>query len=716
MRKIVFYVGICAGVLTTTGCSPYSPEDDTPDAPYTGPGTQEWGEVDLTCNDVGDCLTGEICSEGYCQVDRCGGDLMNSYPPLGRSYYFSKEDEIVLADQEMNQGTYYLNAFDPRSVEYEGSFDLGNKAPVDVAGGALWGARPQGIYAAAYPNSKKVEIAGSNESVNMPFTPIALAATDTDLDGLDELIAASSSGRIAICDVEIDECSEFSMSNVSIIDLAAADIDGDAFGEIVLLLDSGDTRYLYAFNPDAELTGQEESWSTSVSDDVIRISAGDLDNDRIAEITALRDGGYFDYWDDTLELYLVDPSGSGMSKLMDFETDGYGDGRDLEIADQDGDGDSEIYLLESDARVVTYTLVSNALQNQGQVIYSPSSDPYRITAADHNGDAPVAELKGNGIPCQGNPVPMMLMVLPPYDEDFANGTSRVGFGNGEMSSESVSESISLGLSVDIGYKAGFTEAFSAKVSTRMGWRISASVSNSTSFYVGTSYTLIADPDMYGPKYGGVVLSWGCFDGYEYEVDDPQDFLDGADGESLVLTVPTGGGSSIWSTPRYNALAAISDGLPHMEIPYQVGKVNTYPTSKEKLDGSKLKQKDMLFTDPPLLIASDVSRVSWTSRVSESETNSKNEDIDVSANAGVTVGGISVGMGVSAGWGSGYSLTVGKEARFSGTLPPLPDDPGTPEDEYTSHTYGLRPYVYIQDYETADGSDAAFYVQTYTVEK
>jgi hypothetical protein len=302
---------------------------------------------------------------------------------------------------------------------------------------------------------------------------------------------------------------------------------------------------------------------------------------------------------------------------------------------------------------------------------------------------------------------MMLMVLPPYDEDFANGTSRVGFGNGESTSESVSESISLGLSVDIGYKAGFTEAFSAKVSTRMGWRVSAAVSNTTSFYVGTSYTLIADPDMYGPKYGGVVLSWGCFDGYEYEVDDPQDFLDGADGESLVLTVPTGGGSSIWSTPRYNALAAISDGLPYMEIPYQVGKVNTYPTSKEKLDGSNLKQKDMLFTDPPLLIASDVSRVSWTSRVSESETNSKNQDIDVSANAGVTVGGISVGMGVSAGWGSGYSLTVGKEARFSGTLPPLPDDPSTPEDEYTSHTYGLRPYVYIQDYETADGSDAEY---------
>jgi hypothetical protein len=74
------------------------------------------------------------------------------------------------------------------------------------------------------------------------------------------------------------------------------------------------------------------------------------------------------------------------------------------------------------------------------------------------------------------------------------------------------------------------------------------------------------------------------------------------------------------------------------------------------------------------------------------------------------------VGASAGFGNGYSITVGEQARFNGTLPPLPDDISTPEDEYTAHAYGLRPYVYVQDYETADGNEVGYYVQTYTVEK
>jgi len=713
MRKIAFYLSIAA----FAGCTPYSPEDDVPDKPYTGPGTEEWGEVDLTCDKTADCLTGEICSDGYCQVDRCGGDLANSVPPLGDSYYFSREDEIALADSEKKQGTYYLDAFDPRDLVYEGSYDVGNQAPIDVVGGALWGSRPQAIYVAAFENSSTVKIPGSSETFKMPFAPVALAAADMDLDGLDELIGASSSGRIAICDIDVGGCDEFKMSgSVDVIDLAAGDLDGDVWPEIVILMDSGDNRFIYGFNVDHEITGQEEAWYTDVSEDVKRISAGDLDNDLFAEIVALRDSGYWDYWDDYLEVYQADAGADTITRLFEHETDGYTTGRDLEIADKDGDGDGEIYFLDQEARVVSYSMSGSRLTDFGVVKYSPSEEPKLIAAADHNGDAPIAELSGEAQACQGNPVPIMLMVLPPYDEDYANGTSRVGFGNGSSTSESASESVSLGLSVDIGYKAGFSEFFSAKVSAKMGWRISASTTNTTSMYVGTSYTLIADPGLYGPNYGGVVLSWGCFDGYEYTVDDPSDHLGGVHGENLVLTIPTGGGSSIWSTPRYNALAALSENLPEMEIPYRVGKVDTYPTSPEKLDGSRLKNKDMLFPEPPLVIASDVSRVSWTTRVSESETNSVNTDIDVSTNAGVTVGGVSVGVGASAGFGSGYSITVGEEARFNGTLPPLPDDPSTPEDEYSAHAYGLMPYVYVQDYETADGNEVGYYVQTYTVEE
>ena len=60
MRKIAFLMAIALG----SGCSPFSPEDQVPDQPYTGPGTEEWGEVDITCDSTQDCLTGEICNSG----------------------------------------------------------------------------------------------------------------------------------------------------------------------------------------------------------------------------------------------------------------------------------------------------------------------------------------------------------------------------------------------------------------------------------------------------------------------------------------------------------------------------------------------------------------------------------------------------------------------------------------------------------------------------
>ena len=197
-------------------------------------------------------------------------------------------------------------------------------------------------------------------------------------------------------------------------------------------------------------------------------------------------------------------------------------------------------MLNTEARVITYTKSGTALLEQEAVTYSPSIEPNRIAAADHNGDAPIAELSGETQSCQGNPVPVMLMMLPPYDGDVANGTSRVGFSSGESTSNSERETVSLGISVDMGYSAGFDDFFSAKVSSKLGWRVSASTTNTTDMYIGTGYTLIADPGLYGPYYGGVVLSWGCYDGYEYTVDDPNNHLGGVDGEDVVFAVPTGG--------------------------------------------------------------------------------------------------------------------------------------------------------------------------------
>ena len=137
-----------------------------------------------------------------------------------------------------------------------------------------------------------MDIAGSRTATKCPWLRLRWAAADTDLDGLDELLGVSENGKLAVCDVDDWDCEQFNLNgNATMIDLAAADVDGDALAEVVLLLDIAKTRYIYVYNVDNELTGQEESWYIDVSSDVIRISAGDLDDDRMAEIVALKDGG-----------------------------------------------------------------------------------------------------------------------------------------------------------------------------------------------------------------------------------------------------------------------------------------------------------------------------------------------------------------------------------------------------------------------------------------
>ena len=79
-----------------------------------------------------------------------------------------------------------------------------------------------------------------------------------------------------------------------------------------------------------------------------------------------------------------------------------------------------------------------------------------------------------------------------------------------------------------------------------------------------------------------------------------------------------------------------------------------------------------------------------------------------------IGDVSVGASLGVGWGQGYSVTVGEDAFFGGSLPPLPDDPNTPEDEYQQHAYTTLPYVYREHYTDANGNDAAYYVVSYAV--
>ena len=63
-------------------------------------------------------------------------------------------------------------------------------------------------------------------------------------------------------------------------------------------------------------------------------------------------------------------------------------------------------------------------------------------------------------------------------------------------------------------------------------------------------------------------------------------------------------------------------------------------------------------------------------------------------------------------GQGYSLAIGREALFGGGVPPVPDNPDTPEDDYMVHRFAFTPIVYRQPYIDAGGDESGYYVMYY----
>ena len=87
---------------------------------------------------------------------------------------------------------------------------------------------------------------------------------------------------------------------------------------------------------------------------------------------------------------------------------------------------------------------------------------------------------------------------------------------------------------------------------------------------------------------------------------------------------------------------------------------------------------------------------------------------IGVNGSIGAGGVSVDSSINVGVAQGYSITAGKDVIFAGGIPPIPDDPETPEDEFKVHGYSFRPHVYRQHYTNSAGEDAAYYVMHYSV--
>ena len=106
-----------------------SPERGESDAPTYGDeelSAEEWADPDVSCAVETDCLSGEICTEGVCRVDRCD-ETYDSVPPLGEDFLFFMDREVAVADANSYEGDFYIDGYQnsDRGVEYEYSWNTG---------------------------------------------------------------------------------------------------------------------------------------------------------------------------------------------------------------------------------------------------------------------------------------------------------------------------------------------------------------------------------------------------------------------------------------------------------------------------------------------------------------------------------------------------------------------------------------------------------------
>lgn len=670
----------------------------------------EWAAADLSCGSVDDCFSGEACVDGTCQVERCATNLSSSAPPMGKSFPFFQEVEFGFADTTQYQGSFWIDQYAPEGGEYEFSLEASGRM-TDITGGNFDGERIEG-YAAAVEGQERIAVLGTTMSANPGFVPVAIDAGDVDGDGLDEVIAIAQEDEIAVCHLDTGSCDLWGFEDrTRLQDVAVADIDGDGFEEPVVLLGT-DPRYLYAFHPHAELTGEELDYYDEVeNDELLRITAGDIDGDFKAEVIGLKDPYWCLWCEDELHVWDSIPDGTWSLRYYSGVAD---DLNDIAAGDTDRDDIVEIVTIGAGNSITVEDPGQNRFTERYSANLSVSSNPNRVAMADHDGDAPRARLVEGPQAVEGGIVPTMVIGIPPYHRDYSTGTAGAGYGEGESVNESLTDTVSMGLDASIGTSPSFFGLFGTDLSAKTSYGSSSAATQSKTLAMGNRYFVSAN-ESYGPDYGAVVIGWGCFDAYRYEMDDPSNHI-GGDGEPIVITVPTGGSQALYSTTRYNALAEANGNLPLIEMPYTIGDPSSYPTRPERLNGKKIPEEDLVFLESNAYTVSDVGSVGWFNIMDESNANSEATNWSLGASAGITAFGVKVGGGYTEGWGSSYSLSIGQNALFYGSVPPMPDNLATPEDEYAANAFTVTPWVYRETWEDEDGNPLDYLVMTYSVEE
>jgi hypothetical protein len=699
----LFVLGICACDQSAFD-APEIGEDMPP-----GPGSPTWDDTDLSCATDSDCAPGETCADLVCRPRQCDEGPYTSDAPLGANRVLFPEQELFIVDATQSQSAYWVDSYQGNgAIGYAGgSFSLGAAALVDVArihtpdGGGV---------VAAVSGQTRVKLAGTGfatKEVDTGLVPVAVSAGDVDGVAGDEIVALSATGGIAICK-QAGGCDRYNFGNGERgVDIAVADTSGDGVGDILFLLRTGDTTTIAAWSVDVDNGFRAASFETHFE----AITAGDIDTDGRAEIAVLEDRGWFGFASDRIHFYRV---GAGFTGIVAVTTTA--SAIDLAAGDLDGgeQGDAVVVLGDNQTVDVLRWTGSSIVKSFGGSVGTTSA-PRRIAVGDYDNDSVAARLVGGPTLLAGSLVPTMVVTFPPYHSAYSDSArSGVAVGNRNEMAEAFTDTIALNAGIEVGVGADFLGIFGARIGARLGVDVARSRTLSKTVGIGTKFSLRPQPELYGNQYAAVVVACNCFHVYEYEMLDSANRL-GVAGKRMKMVVPVGGQTTVLSTPRYNALAATVPGLPAITVPTRIGDVSSYPRTPTKLDGTPVQPDEHVFPQRPTLRVSDVGAVGFSMGVATSDTNTTALTTSVSVSGSLTALGASVGASLGVSWGKSYSIVIGSSADFGGEVPPLPNKPDTPEDEYLTHAYSFSPYLYRQPYKNSvSGESTGYYVLDYTV--
>lgn len=693
-------IGMSSGCVALDGDDRFDPEQTPGEAPWNH-------DENVACTSSTECGNGEVCEEGVCQMARCQTGF-ESAAPMGQNHYFGTDAEVAVISDD-----FFIDAIETSDGAYINSWDLeaGGGKVVDVTAADLTGSKPHTI-AVAIEFSDAVQLSGPDgkSQIHVGFWPVAIAAGDVDGDGLAELVAFSDAGDIAVCDVEKNSCRDATITGAEGKDVAVADVDGDGFAEALFLFDYEGESEVVVWNVDADQTEQEESFGWRFNFPVRAMAAGKMTGANTAEIALLEDGGWWGWTDDKVHVYAPASDAFIGNKDVDGHT------IDLAVGDRDSDETEELVILR-DGQTLEMINVSQQgdLTTASEWNIPVGQQAQRISFVDWNGDSATGTLVEGPELIAGDAVPVAALMFPPYPHNAAGGdmTASVTLGDNEAVSETMSDTLTLSVGIGVSFGAE-AFGFKAKVGGFLNQSVSVGHAVSRSVSIGSRYSVNAQPDLQGTSYAPVVMSCGCYHRYKYVTDDPSNLIGGT-GQTVDIFVPVGGQTQLWSSKRYNAMAAVT-GLPIIEVPIRVGDVDSYPAQLQTLDGLPVPAEDMVFPMLPEFQISDVGFVNFWLVAGESETNDVASSTTLGVNASFGAGVVSVNTDISVGVTQGYSITVGKDQIFAGGVPPVPDNPDTPEDEFEVHRYSFMPGVFRQHYTDKHGDDAAYYVMSYAVAK